>query len=409
MENNKHVIGIRCHSFAEPEQFLYNSLLAYFPEDALFFIVDELKGPKAFPENFNKIPLNTDFVEKHMLYNKGRVAWACGDYFYYAFRQQVNADYYWLIEPDVLLNLDSVADFFRSFEQNSADALVMNFSLAPEKWAWYDSAKSLFDPPYKCFFPLTRLSRKSVDIMYAKRRSVSAEFLAEGSKGRFPNDEALLANALMAAGVEPKNLSDFTQSQFNNFAVAPFKNKELSIQYCPNQILHPVKSIDFYKHAIKENIDDIFNNRMPNIVKNINLTEDDYQALQDYAAELFNENFFEAFYFKNRINYSLQKIVLSFKSYASVDFKRVGRAGNQLTFFMGQGLLIVLIIEAKKIVAYQRVYAAGVVDAYTETLLQTFPLTLLDSFEQFQATLNQLLEEHSVKNSAAKQTVLSAS
>lgn len=168
MLNKQHVIGIRCHNFGESEAFLYQTLLEFFHKDAIFFIVDELDKTKSFPESLHKFSLNTHFIETHGLYNKGKIAWAYGDYFYYVFYKAVSADFYWLIEPDVLLNLDSVGKFFEFFANQPDEALVTHFSPTDEGWSWYESAKILLDPPYRCFFPLTRLSKRSIEILYAK-------------------------------------------------------------------------------------------------------------------------------------------------------------------------------------------------------------------------------------------------
>ncbi|MFZ1569151.1 MAG: hypothetical protein WAT29_10060 [Thiolinea sp.] len=81
MDNNKQVIGIRCHNFGESEQFLYSTLLEYFSKDTIFFIVDEIDKPKIFPDWVNKVSLDSAFIASNHLYDKPKVAWQCGDYF----------------------------------------------------------------------------------------------------------------------------------------------------------------------------------------------------------------------------------------------------------------------------------------------------------------------------------------
>lgn len=280
MVNKQQVIGIRCHNFGESEQFLYQTLLEYFHKDQVFFIVDELKKDKIFPEGLAKISLNTGFIEANHLYDKGNIAWACGDYFYYAFRKAIEADFYWLIEPDVLLNLNSVAQFFEFFANQGDEALVTHFAPSDEGWLWHKSAKLLLDSPYRCFFPLTRLSKNAVDILYVQRQRISTDFFTGKCTGLFPNDEALLANALMAVGIEPVNLSDYFPEQFKSFSIHPFRHKDLSVRYHKDQILHPVKRVDFYKDTIKFQLEAMFDQRMSRLLRQAILDDTELQDLK---------------------------------------------------------------------------------------------------------------------------------
>ena len=402
MDNNKQVIGIRCHNFGESEQFLYSTLLEYFSKDTIFFIVDEIEKPKIFPDWVNKVSLDSAFIASNHLYDKPKVAWQCGDYFYYVFKEKIEADFYWLIEPDVLINLRSVAGFFEFFKDNKTDALVTEFRVAKEHWVWYESAKAIFDPPYACFFPLTRLSKRSVEIMQAKRQQISVKHLGQQHKAQFPNDEALLANALMEAGIKPVDFSSYFPEQFESFSIAPFKNKNLSIQYCEEQIIHPVKDVDFYEQAIKVHIDALFDKGMKHIIKNSVLDKNEYRNLMLYARNYFEGKLFESFEAKNRVNFSLQKLVFSFRANAKANFKRVVRADNELRFFMGQGVIVAFLFEPSSITAVKRAYTKGTAN-YTESLVQTYSGDLLGCFDTLQAELEQLLQQYEIKKDALKQ------
>ena len=407
MLNKQHVIGIRCHNFGESEAFLYQTLLEFFHKDAIFFIVDELDKTKSFPESLHKFSLNTHFIETHGLYNKGKIAWAYGDYFYYVFYKAVSADFYWLIEPDVLLNLDSVGKFFEFFANQPDEALVTHFSPTDEGWSWYESAKILLDPPYRCFFPLTRLSKRSIEILYAKRQSLSADFFAGKYTGSFPNDEALLANALMAVGVQPVNLTDYFPEQFNFFSIHPFKHKDLSIRYHKDQILHPVKQVDFYKNLIKTQLEALFEHRLPRTLRQAMLDEAELQDLRCYANNLFSQWMDESFYTPARLNFILKKLGLYFKQDTNLHFKRARVVDNELSFFMGQVKAIVFVVESETIKVYKRIYGQGLSEPnpqpLTETLLQVWPIQLLDSFDLLQKQVAQILQAHENKQAALKQ------
>lgn len=407
MKNHQQVIGIRCHYFGEQEQFLYENLLKYFQEDTIFFIVDELKEVKEFPKGLKKIALSDQFLQENGLYSKGRVAWACGDYFYYVFRQRVDADYYWLIEPDVLLNLDSIEDFFGFFANKQDDALVMDFTKATEEWVWYETAKTLLDPPYKCFFPLTRLSKKSIEVMYKKRQVVSFVYLTEKQTEQFPNDESLLANALMEVGIEPVNLSSYFPDYFDYFSIAPARNLKLSMGLCHNQIIHPVKSLMFYKHAIEAMVNDFFNNGLIHRLSNSILDDDEYKELIEYSKILFEENLLRSFGAKNRVNFTLYKLLLIFKEQPKINLKKVVRVKNELVFFMGQGNLIAFVFEDKFITVYKRVYLDQNPEPI-ETQLQQLPIELINSFEALETEMIHILQKYEIKKGALKQKISQA-
>lgn len=396
MEDNKQLIGIRCHNFGDSEQFIYKSLLKYFQASRVFFIVDELQEQKAFPSYLNKVSLNPEFLKENALYSYHQVVWACGDYFYYAFRQAVEADFYWLIEPDVLLNLDSMEDFFGFFAGQDADALVMNFALAAQTWTWYESAKTILDPPYSCFFPLTRLSKKSVDIMLAQRQTVSVDFLAGNHQKQLPNDEAILANALMAKGIEPINLSRYFPHSFNTFSIRPFRNKNLAIKYYKNQIVHPVKHPDFYKEHFKKNIDAIFETQMKHLLTQCVLDEAELREVECYALELFNKRLMDSFFSLSKLNFVLETLTAFFREKSEINFKRVVRANNELKFFMGKAKCIAFAFEAKAILVYKRIYTAGVAEP-AETPLKALALDLNAPLQQLQAEIEKVLRLHENK------------
>lgn len=396
MEDNKQVIGIRCHNFGESEQFLYTVLLEYFQASEVFFIVDEIQESKAFPANLNKISLNLTFIESNSLYRADQIAWACGDYFYYAFSQVVKADFYWLIESDVLLNLDSVEDFFGFFAKNYTDALVTHFALASQGWTWYESAKCLLDPPYTCFFPLTRLSKKAIDITFAKRQAISFDFLAERKLAQFPNDEALLANALMAHGIEPVNLTDYFPNNFDEFSSGPFKNKELSTKYAKNQIVHPVKNPDFYTGVFKKNIDLMFDKSLARMLANTSLDDQELKAVQNYALELFNKRLAKDFYQKGKVKFTLQSLVAFFRSSSEINFNKVVKVKNELRFFMGKGKCIVFAVDEQTIAVYQRIYTKDVAEP-VETSLTNLPVEPGTSLQQLQAVIEKILRKHENK------------
>ena len=163
-----------------------------------------------------------------------------------------------------------------------------------------------------------------------------------------------------------------------------------------------MKDVDFYEQAIKVHIDALFDKGMKHIIKNSVLDKNEYRNLMLYARNYFEGKLFESFEAKNRVNFSLQKLVFSFRANAKANFKRVVRADNELRFFMGQGVIVAFLFEPSSITAVKRAYTKGTTN-YTESLVQTYSGDLLGCFDTLQAELEQLLQQYEIKKDALKQ------
>lgn len=302
------VIGIRTHKWTSEEERLYNVLLQYFSPNSIFVIVDEiLKAPVNTPKFINKISLDHNFLEyQNILFThpaKKGLGWLCGDYFYYAMESSIDAEYYWLIEPDVGFTFDNISDFFFSFEKVKDDALVQSYQKSPEKWMWKKSAELINSQAYKSFFPLTRLSKKAI-IECKKARVNLTERLCnkEFSINLYPNDEALVATVV---GNNPdlkiNNLKQYFPYGFKYFTYMQ------SISVMPNakdilpknQILHPIRSVSDAAKFVSDKIINLLSS-------NREFYLDVNKIILDFSQE--NE-FFELF--QKNLSDNLEKVIKS--------------------------------------------------------------------------------------------------
>lgn len=238
------VIAIRAHQWTERESQLYEQLQAYFGHKNVFVVMDETKACTIMPKHIAKILMNDVALNNLNLFipshHRG-VGWLCGDYFYYVLHQAVQADFYWLIEPDVGHSFDDWASFFGHFSQTSADALLYNYAPAPKSWYWKSVIEPFFAKPYQCFFPLTRLSNKAISLALQDRQAMKAYFDHNQDKP-YPNDESLLASSLHQHRLTVEHFVDHLPDAFWFFSFNRFVAPNALLAQCPpNQIVHPVR------------------------------------------------------------------------------------------------------------------------------------------------------------------------
>ena len=163
------------------------------------FCIDERAAP-ADTGGRPKLAFNEARLRELGLYPHPNCGWLCGDYFYHATRA-VRPDYefYWLVEPDVRINAADLAGFFALFDANQADLLAPRLAFNDTTWPWTAIVAATGLPPWRCFYPLTRLSGRAIDHVHAIRRQHTAN-AAIATEKAWPNDEAITASALVAAG-----------------------------------------------------------------------------------------------------------------------------------------------------------------------------------------------------------------
>jgi hypothetical protein len=170
---------------------LYDSLEGF---DTVF-CVDE-RNAQADMGGRAKVVFDNVRLEAMGLYPHPDCGWQCGDYFYHVARSDLpDYDFYWLIEPDVRINTDDLAGFFAQFARSTADLLAPRLTFNDETWSWNKEIAATGLPPWRCFFPITRLSGRAIDHVYATRREQGLNPAIAGRK-TWPNDEGITASAL---------------------------------------------------------------------------------------------------------------------------------------------------------------------------------------------------------------------
>lgn len=168
---------IRTHEWGEAEALLAEMLRQSFAKVVTVFH----NPPVGLDCGVEMVPLTDDWVRQSGLRLHPRYGWLCGDYAYYAAREAFpDYDRYWLIETDVWLQGDSSA-FFSLCAASPADALAAGIrdargNLNP---AWIRSVTPR--TPIRAYFPLTRLSGRAIDRLFAARVDYAASAVRDGA------------------------------------------------------------------------------------------------------------------------------------------------------------------------------------------------------------------------------------
>ena len=258
--HNRTVIGIRTHNWTEAEELLYTQLQQHFNLEDIFIVIDETKSFVQTPDNIQKISLNKIYLNQNNLLdnhpNPNGLGWLCGDYFYYALADHINADYYWLIEPDVAFTFDDLSDFFIKFKMATQDAFLYNFTKAPPSWAWTERAKTIHHDVYQAFFPLSRLSFRAITVCKQERQAVTAYFKNNNiALSQFPNDESLVATAVVKHQLETEKLNYFCPNSFKYFTYRNAILGDNAKNLLPsNQVIHPFRQPEYLGNILAKQI-----------------------------------------------------------------------------------------------------------------------------------------------------------
>lgn len=323
----KTIIGIRTNTWTLMEEKLYYTLLQYFLPENIFIVVDESKENVNIPNHLNKVYWNLSFIQQEQLLNYNHfnmgIGWLCGDYFYYALRKQVQADFYWLIEPDVLFSFDSICTFFQAFETKTTDGIFTKIRTLPSSDYWYKSASLIHNHNQKgCSFPLSRLSGRAIDLCKKERQKLSNiyrqhnafSFTDNPLKVHFPNDEVLVLNSLKREGFSVIDIAEVFPESLGYFGYHNwFSIPQQNILSIKDQIIHPARPLsriktDYVKKIIQaiekeKSIDDHL------------ITEDNIDALSaqigleisQYCKDYFSKRLNQQVYF-----YKLKSLMKSY-------------------------------------------------------------------------------------------------
>jgi hypothetical protein len=219
----------------------------------LVVVVDESAGAVNVPARFRKIGLNRAMVASAGLINLDQWGWQCGDYFLILAQQILTAyEYFWMVEPDVLIHYADLSAFFGLFAEDESDLWTARLGHYGNDWFWYPAMQNFSPGPVGgCFYPVLRGSTRLIHALATARRAMRAQMGLADENGvvqidpkLYPNDEAITATIALAA--------PFVANDFSRRGVAcgpesyglgePFSATALAQRKPDGRLYHPVLS-----------------------------------------------------------------------------------------------------------------------------------------------------------------------
>jgi hypothetical protein len=233
------LVAIRAHRPTAALARLHDALSPVVPDGRLVVVADQLHGaaPQAWPSHYDVVPLDDAVLESAGLRTDVVDAgWRCGDYAYHALAAARRFDHAWLVEPDVAFAGPGGAGLLAELDVADADLVAADIRPAPD-WLWAHQLTSRGVPdPWRCFFPLTRLSRRAIDAALALR--IRIQWLDGGDYGH-PNDESVVATAVMAGGLAGEDLRAARPDEFAHFHHRPKLMAALVAGAGRTAVIHP--------------------------------------------------------------------------------------------------------------------------------------------------------------------------
>ena len=246
----RHLAIIRTHRWGEAEERTLAALRPVFGDDLVVAYHNRRRR--------DALPLPVADVTVAWVVSSGLRAlpdfgWRCGDYLYYAARQaHPGYDFYWMIEPDVVITGD-VAGFFARFALATEDVLGRGLKPYEEDIPFIRGMPDMAH--WKAIFPLTRFSGRALDHLRAMRIAYS-----QGPVGNrfFSNDEIFCCSTLMnSPGFTGAPLEKYAADwlEDTNFETNPTILLEaLLAEGVTGKLVHPVRSRADFKRVVAERL-----------------------------------------------------------------------------------------------------------------------------------------------------------
>lgn len=217
-------------------------------------LVDERHAP-AGECRYPKVSLTEASYAGLGLHRPPDVGWRCGDYGLYIARDRYpEVERFWMFEDDVRLVGDAEHLFRLAGNRAEFDLLVSRLAPASRSWWWWAHLSSSNAEPWRCFFPVLRVSADALDVLYATRRKHSAQL---SRRTLWPNDEGFVATTVVSAGLARADLNDIHPALYDDATFSYENLLNANVADCqtngPVRLLHPVLGGDAFTRKAARN------------------------------------------------------------------------------------------------------------------------------------------------------------
>lgn len=263
------VAAIRSHRPGPDVDRVYNWLSESMDPGDIFIVADETRGKKySWPQGYQVVTYDENFLNELSIFNPGGdVGWRCGDYCYFALEQEEQFEYLWMIEPDVVANFP----FSHLLDETSADSAELVSASLRERdrsWSWHSPMARLgYDRVYSVFFPLTRVSRRLIELIRLERSRMSDRFLS-GDLQVYPNDESVTATVAISRSCSYTDLKEKNPEMFSHFLWgSKWLYPDVLSKFDRPKLIHPVLTGEGYADYLRK------------LISGLNLSDSNFKVL----------------------------------------------------------------------------------------------------------------------------------
>jgi hypothetical protein len=259
----KRAVLIRCCANDYEDALEQFDTLSAFTSD-VYLVYSGEESPTAVPPRIaaRLILVNEAFLRRAELYSPrlplARLSWQCGDVALYAAYEAVQADYFWMIEPDVYATPAILRKLFST--PLAHDFYAATFRREHAHWFWYPSAATYFAEVWACIFCIVGIRRSALPALRAARsKMLQAWSLTSDIPRAMPNDEGFVCSSLRANGGSCADINElfalYTKRTIG-FGM-PRSRKALMLGRGPGEFLyHPIYTGSTFARKVQQRLTD---------------------------------------------------------------------------------------------------------------------------------------------------------
>lgn len=198
-------------------------------------IVADLRDEEYIYTGVEQVSFSRENVLELGLSYDDEVQWRCGDYAYYLAYHNYKFDFAWMIEPDCFFNGVDLKKLF--LLEANFDFISTFVTKAKDDWYWKSISKYSHET-YRCFFPITRLSKSAVIHLFSKRKSTDSSM----------NDESFVISEVFNKGLSFAELNEAIPSikysiknySYRNVHYSNYLRLKIYLGLSKDSIYHPV-------------------------------------------------------------------------------------------------------------------------------------------------------------------------
>lgn len=244
----KNVVAYRIYRWDKANQRLLERIENCIGNAQLIVLADESNGKLAVPEKYTTVRY-TKNMDEYNLPSKpeNNCLWWNVDYGLYVLRDKVEADFYWMLDHDVILP-SRFPEIIEDVEKEKADFVASHIRRAAESWRWYKTGElmTLDEPMRAALLMIFGVSKAGIDALYKERlriwKQLQKNDLQSFPKDKWPFCEVLLPNVLTESnGFKTIDILNYRPAfDFSEYRVAHAKSVNNEKLYTETKFVHPV-------------------------------------------------------------------------------------------------------------------------------------------------------------------------